>query len=421
MVDAKLSSARLGTLAGAPPDDERVVITGLGCVSALGVGVAPFWHAVSRGESALRMVKRAQANHEVSAMAAPVDDFQLHQYIVTAQQPLLDPFAQYALVAAQEALRDASWHPQALDPRQVAVILGTTSGGEASREQEAVRFFHLGKRRCNPALVPRTNHQASVAAISMEFGFTGPAFVVHSGCASATHAIAQAYLMLRHGQAAFALTGGSEANVIFSTLVAFEAMGVMATDTCRPFSLHRSGMALGEGAGVLALETLASARRRGVRIYAELAGVGMSSDARDAVNPSASGSADAMRKALRMADLDAGQVSYINAHGTGTQANDQVESAAIRDVFGARPPCVSSTKAVHGHALGASGGFELIATTLAMHHGFIPPTANFLEVDPLCGLDVVPNRGREQRIQAALSNSFALGGLNAVVAVTRYD
>lgn len=401
-------------------DGERVVITGLGCVSAAGVGVAPFWHAVSRGESALRPVTRRQAGHEVTAMAATLEQFQLHRHLVTPQQPLLDPFAQYALVAAQEAIGDAAWDLARIDPRQVAVILGTTSGGESSREQEAVRFFHLGKKRCNPALVARTNHQASVAAISMEYGFTGPAFVVHSGCASATHAIAQACLMLRHGQADFALTGGSEANVIFSTLVAFEAMGVMATDTCRPFSLGRTGMALGEGAGVLALETLASARRRGARIYAELAGTGLTSDAHDAVNPSAAGSADAMLKALRMAGLATDEIGYINAHGTGTQSNDQAEAAAIRSVFGARPPCVSSTKAVHGHALGASGGFELIATALALHHGFVPPTANFVAPDPACELDVVPGEGRAQRIEAALSNSFALGGLNAVLALRRH-
>lgn len=404
------------------PDQQRIVITGLGCVSALGVGVAPFWQGVVAGASALRMVTRTQARHTVSAVAAPIEDFQLHRHLVTRQQPLLDPFAQFALVAAGEAITDAGWNLATLDPREVAVILGCTSGGEASKEHEAVRFFHLGKRQCHPAMVARTNHQAAVGCISMEYGFQGPAFIVHSGCASATHAIAQAVLLLKSGQATHALTGGTEANVIFSTLVAFEAMGVLARDTCRPFSRERSGMALGEGAGVIALETLAAAKARGARIYAELAGVGMSADAHDPVNPNPAGAAHAMQLAMRMASLYPQQIGYINAHGTGTLSNDQAEAAAIHSVFGGRASCppVSSTKAVHGHALGASGGFELIATVLAMRDSVLPPTANFQEVDPLCDLDVVPNQARAQPIIAALSNSFALGGLNAVLALRRY-
>ncbi len=403
-------------------DHERVVITGLGCVSALGVGVAPFWDGVLHGRSALRLVTRGQAGLEISAPAAAVDDFQLHHHVQTPQQAMLDPFAQYALVAAQQAIRDAGWTLPAAAPHEVAVILGCTSGGDSSREAEAVRFFHQGKKRCNPVMVARTNHQAAVGIISMHFGFTGPAFIVHSGCASATHAIAQAYLMVRHGQARYAITGGCEANVIFSTMMAFQAMGVVAGDTCRPFSLRRGGMALGEGAGVLAIETLASARQRGAAIYAELAGVGMSADALDPVNPSARGSAQAMQAALRMARLEPRDIGYINAHGSGTQSSDAVECAAIRQVFGVHADAlgVSSTKAVHGHALGASGGFEMIATVLALRHGVLPPTANFVEADPCCGLDVIPNHPRERQVSAALSNSFGLGGVNAVLAVSRW-
>ena len=399
----------------------RIVITGMGCVSALGIGVPVFWDGVVNARSALRPVTRAQATQSITAPAAEIVNFDLSAHLHTSQLPLLDPFSQYALLAAQEAIQDAGWDVSQLPGHQVATILGTTSGGESSREAEAVRFFYQGKKRCNPALVPRSNHQASVGAVSMHFGFTGPSFVVHSGCASATHAIAQACLMLQSGQASHAITGGSEANVLFSTIVAFQAMGVLATDTCRPFSLHRSGMALGEGAGILTLETLASARARGARIYAELAGFGMTSDARDPVNPSASGSIRAMQIALQSARLNPDQIGYINAHGTGTQSNDQVESEAIRSVFGhhVADVCVSSTKAVHGHALGASGAFELIAATLALHRHIVPPTANFVETDPACALDVVPNQYREKRIDAALSNSFGLGGLNAVLAIKR--
>lgn len=401
-------------------DEQRVVITGMGCVSASGIGVAPFWDALIHAKSAIRPVTRTQVGHTITAPAAVVEGFQLQQHIRTSQQPLLDPFSQYALVAAQEAIADAGWNRGQVPGDQVAVILGTTSGGEASREAEAIRLFHLGKKSCNPALVVRTNHQASVSCISMEFGFTGPAFVVHSGCASGTHAIAQAFLMLRHGHAGYAISGGSEASVIYSSLLAFQAMGVLATDTCRPFSSGRSGLALGEGAGVVALETLASARARGAVVYAELAGVGITSDAGDPVNPLAQGSAAAMNKAMRSAGLRTDQIGYINAHGSGTESNDLVESAAIRSVFGARDAvAVSSTKAVHGHALGATGGFELIAATLALKHGLIPPTANFLERDPLCDIDMVPNELREKRIDAALSNSFGLGGMNSVLAIKR--
>lgn len=400
-------------------DHERIVITGLGCVSALGVGVAPFWDGVRNGRSALRSLTRSQAGREICAPAAVIEQFQLHHHVQTPHQALLDPFAQYALVAAQEAIRDAAWDTSGMAMEQVAVILGSTSGGDSSRETESVRLFHAGKKNANPAMVARASHQFAVAIVSMHFGFTGPSFTVNSGCASGTHAIAQAYLMLRHGMASYAITGGCDASVTFSTMAAFQAMGVMAVDTCRPFCRQRSGMALGEGAGVLALETLASARARGARIYAELAGVGMSSDAQDPVNPVAHGSAQAMRAAMRMARLASADIGYVNAHGTGTQSNDAVECAAIHSVFGAHAQdlCVSSTKAVHGHALGAAGGFELIATALALEHGVIPPTANFLEADAACDLDVVPNRPREKPIAAALSNSQSLGGLNAVLAL----
>ncbi|NEO04184.1 MULTISPECIES: beta-ketoacyl-[acyl-carrier-protein] synthase family protein [unclassified Moorena] len=401
-------------------DDERVVITGLGCVSAHGVGVRPFWNQVVEGHSAIAPTTRAQAGHSITVPAAPVTEFQLQHHIKTPQQPLLDPFSQYALVAAHEAINDAAWDLTQLPRSEVAVILGSTSGGEASRENEAVRFFYQGKKRCNPALVTRTNHQAVVCGISMHFGFTGPAFVVHTGCASGTHAIAQAYLMLRHGQARYAVTGGAEACVMFSTLVAFQAMGVLATDTCRPFSSGRTGMALGEGAGVITLETLAAARERHAPIYAELAGIGMSADASDPVNPVVHGPIKAMQLALDRAGLKPKQVDYINAHGTGTQSNDQVENEAIKQLFDAHAThlAVSSTKASHGHALGASGGFELIATVLSLQEGLLPPTANFTTPDPKCDLDYIPNHSREQRISVALSNSFALGGLNAVLAVT---
>jgi nodulation protein E len=264
---------------------------------------------------------------------------------------------------------------------------------------------------------------SATSHVTMEHNITGPAFTVSSACSSSTHAIGQAFWMVRAGVADLALAGGSEACFTLGTLKAWESMRVMAPDTCRPFSRNRRGMVLGEGGAVVVLEPLDAARRRGAKIYAELAGMGMSSDAGHITLPCEHGAARAMRAALDDARMQPADIDYVNAHGTGTTANDSTESRAIRQVFGehARALAVSSTKSMHGHALGASGAIELVATVLALHYGIVPPTANFTEPDPECDLDCVPNQARERPIRAALSNSFAFGGLNAVLAVRRFD
>jgi nodulation protein E len=264
---------------------------------------------------------------------------------------------------------------------------------------------------------------AGASAISMEFGLTGPAFSIASACASANHAIAIAQQLVRSGAADVAITGGAEATITLGTLRGWEAMRIMAPDTCRPFSAGRRGMVLGEGAGIFVLEPLERALARGAPILAELAGTGMSSDASDITLPTVEGPASAMRLALADAGLAPEAIDYINAHGTGTLANDATETKAIRAVFGAHAGklAVSSTKAMHGHALGAAGGLELAATLLAMQHGVVPPTINYTGADPACDLDVVPNEARPRVIDAALSNSFAFGGLNAVIALRRFQ
>jgi nodulation protein E len=253
----------------------------------------------------------------------------------------------------------------------------------------------------------------------MEFGITGPSFTISTACASASHAIGQAYWMVRSGAAPLVITGGSEAPFSFGILKAWEAMRVVSPDTCRPFSKDRHGMILGEGAAMLVLEPLEAARARGARIHAELVGFGMSADASHITQPSPEGAARAMRAALRDAALSPEQIGYINAHGTGTQANDVSESAAIHAVFGAhvKDLPVSSTKSMHGHALGAGGALECLASIVALRDGILPPTANFNEPDPDCDLDVIPNQPRRAQIEYALSNSFAFGGLNAVLAL----
>jgi len=255
----------------------------------------------------------------------------------------------------------------------------------------------------------------------MEQKFTGATFTTSTACSSANHAIGQAFWLIRQGTLDCALAGGSEAPIVFGHLKAWEGMRVVAPDTCRPFSKNRGGLILGEGAAMLVLETLEHASARGAKIYAQLAGFGMSADAHHLTNPLAEGAARAMNDALDDAGLSREQINYVNAHGTGTPANDSTETRALRQVFGSHADnlAVSSTKSMHGHTLGAAGALEAVATVLAMQGNFIPPTANFLERDPACDLDVVPNEARAAQIEAALSNSFAFGGLNAVLAFRR--
>jgi nodulation protein E len=263
---------------------------------------------------------------------------------------------------------------------------------------------------------------AGASHISIETGITGPAYTVSTACSSSNHAIGQAYWLLRGGVADAAVTGGSEAPFSMGNLKAWEAMRVVSPDTCRPFSKTRRGMILGEGGGMLVLETLDGALARGAKIYAEMAGFGMSSDAHHLTQPSPEGAARAMRAALKDGGIEPSQIGYINAHGTATAANDATETSAIRLVFGGhadRIP-ISSTKSMHGHALGAAGALEAVATILALGHGLLPPTANFEEPDPQCDLDVVPNEARKAEPEYAISNSFAFGGLNAVLAFRRW-
>ncbi|HLO77158.1 MAG TPA: beta-ketoacyl-[acyl-carrier-protein] synthase family protein [Magnetospirillum sp.] len=397
----------------------RVVVTGIGSVSALGIGKAAMWENLSAGRSGIAAATVSIGPHAVTVPLAQVPGFDPLAHFHENDLLLRDPYALFAIVAAREAMAEAGLPDIGFDPTRTAVVLGSGAGGEQARERAAWRFLGEGASRCNPTLVPRTNHQASAGFVSMEFGLKGPTFVVATGCASSNHAIAQAWMMVRHGMVDRALTGGSEANLVYTNIKAFDALRVLADDTCRPFSRDRRGMVLGEGAGIVVLEDYETARARGATIYAELAGVGMSADATDVVQPNAAGPAQAMRAAMDAAGLNPEDVDYINAHGTGTQVNDREECRAIRMAFGAHADrlWVSSTKSMHGHALGGVGGVELVATLLAMRHGVVPPTANHAGDDPSCDLDVVPNIARRRPIRAALSNAFAFGGLNAVLAL----
>jgi nodulation protein E len=324
------------------------------------------------------------------------------------------------LVAAREAIAQSGIDFSVDDiGENTAVVIGTGIGGEQTHDEASRRLYGENNPRTHPLTIVRLMANAPACQISIEHKLTGPAFATSSACASANHALAQAFHMVRSGVADAAIAGGTEACITLGVIKAWEAMRVMADDTCRPFSKQRHGMVLGEGAGVFVLETLERARRRGATILAEFVGAGMSADAGDIVLPSEAGMAKAIQRALADGSLAADDVAYVNAHGTGTPGNDPAESRAIRRVFGAHADhlAVSSTKSMHAHALGAAGAIELVATIGALRDGVVPPTMNFIDRDPECDLDYVPNAARELPVSAALSNSFAFGGLNAVLAL----
>jgi nodulation protein E len=301
---------------------------------------------------------------------------------------------------------------------RAGIVTGCCVGGQATEDAGFVELYYHRRNRVHPLTIPRVMANAGASSVSMELGVTGPVFTVSTACSSANHAIGQAFWMVRSGMLDVAITGGSEAIFSLGFLKAWEAMRVVSPDTCRPFSRDRSGMILGEGAAMLVLEPLESAQSRGARVLAEVAGFGMSSDAHHITQPNVEGPAAAMRGALCDAGLAPEQIGYINAHGTGTTANDLTETRAIRSVFSRHADrlAISSTKSLTGHTLGAAGAIEAAATCLALFCGTLPPTANYTTPDPDCDLDVIPNASRVARVEAALSNSFAFGGLNAVLA-----
>jgi nodulation protein E len=400
----------------------RIVITGMGAICALGHDAPSVWKAMTEGRPGIGPIHHIQPGQlRNGGIAAEVADYDPANFFDEARRTLLDPFSEYALIAANEAIRQSGVSFQGEAGRRTAVVIGTGAGGETTRDDLYERLYGEHQGRFHPLGIVRMMMNAPASQVSMVHGITGPSFVVASACASSNHAFAQAAMMIRSGMVDAAVVGGTEACITLGTLRAWEAMRVLAPDTCRPFSKGRRGLVLGEGAAMYVIETLESAQKRGAEIICELVGTGMSSDAGDIAAPSDIGAAAAMDMALRDGALSPEDVGYINAHGTGTVANDSTETRAIHRVFGAhaRELLVSSTKAMHGHALGAGGALELVAAIGAIHDGVVPPTINYLEPDPACDLDYVPNVARERKVDVAISNSFAFGGLNAVVAVRR--
>jgi len=391
------------------PSPQRVAITGIGLISPFGKGKAAALDALRNAKSGIRPI----ASIDTSALncriagEVPAGDFEPGKF---------DRFTNFALVAAEEAVQQAGL--VAADPHRFGVIIGTGMGGAETLDGGYKRIYADAQPRVAPTMIAWSMYNAAASAVSTRFGAKGPAYAVVSACASSAHAIGQAFQIIRAGQADVMLAGGADAPLTFGVIRAWEGMRVLAPDgVCRPFSADRQGLVLAEGAAVLVLESWEHAERRGAAIAGEIVGFGITSDAGHITDPSADGAARAMQLALD--GLAPGDVGYINAHGTGTRANDPTETAAIKSVFGdaAYGIPVSSTKSLHGHAMGASGAIETACSLLALNEGFLPPTINLDAPDPQCDLDYVPNAAREARVALFLSNSFGFGGMNGVLAV----
>jgi len=396
----------------------RVVVTGLGVICALGNNTSETWNAVSEGRSGIAPIRSIDLSKLRFRNGAQVCGYDPSKHFEASRARLLDPFSQFAVIAAREALKDSGIKLAPELCEKAAIVTGSSMGGQSTQDAGFAKLYQRNQSRVDPLVIPRAMANAGASHISMEFGITGPAYTISTACCSSNHAIGQAFWMVRNGVAELAIAGGSEAPFSFGFLKAWEALRVISPDTCRPFSKDRRGLILGEGGAMLILEPLAAARARGAMIHAEVVGFGMSADAHHVTHLSSDGPVLAMRAALRDARLLPEQVGYINAHGSGTQINDPLETRAIREIFGAHADrlAVSSTKSLHGHSLGATGAMEAVCTVLALKNGLLPPTANFTAPDPDCNLDVVPNHARPAQVEFALSNSFAFGGLNAVLA-----
>ncbi len=397
-------------------------MTGLGAVSALGPDVATNWDNVKGGVSGIRPIAGVPTDRLIVKHAAEAADFDVDSHFTERQQQSLDRTSILALVAARQAVADAMTEAGSPwpDPIRAGVILGAAIGQQTFDDSYKALYGENAKR-LHPLTVPRIMPNAPASHLSMAFGLRGPCFSVASACASSTHAIGLAFHMIRGGMIDAALTGGSDASIVVGFMKAWDALRVLSPDVCRPFSADRAGLVIGEAGAILVLEEYGAARARGAAITAEIVGFGMSADAGDLTAPDARGAAQAMRAALDDAGLAPQDVDYVNAHGTGTRLNDVTEAAALRDVFGdhlANLP-VSSTKSMHGHCLNAAGAIEAVITALALRDGVLPPTIGFRLPDPQCAIDCVPNAARRAPIGIAMSNSFAFGGLNAVLLLRR--
>ena len=398
---------------------KRVVITGAGTINALGHNVPQTLEAMREGRCGIGPLDFRDVDRLAIKIGGQVRDFNADSEFNRQQMSLYDRFTQFTLLAAKEAIGQSGLTFTGDLAATSGVVLGTAGGGVSTWDDNYRAVYEEGKNRVHPFVVPKLMNNAAASHVSMEFNLKGPSFTVSTACASSNHAMAQAFAMVRSGMSSAMITGGSESMLCFGGVKAWEGLRVMSKDACRPFSANRNGMVQGEGAAIFVFEEYEHARARGADILAEVSGFAMTSDAADIVMPSKHGAGRAIAGALRDARINPEEVGYINAHGTGTAANDKTECAAVADVFGryADDLMISSTKSMHGHLIGGTGAVELLAVIMALRDGVIAPTIGYEEPDPECALDVVPNTAREAQVDVALSNAFAFGGLNAVMAL----
>jgi nodulation protein E len=400
-----------------PNGARRVVVTGQGVVSAIGTDVGTFWTSLKEGRCGVGQINGFDLQDLYITIAAEVKDFDPRERCPSKPLLLADRYSQFAGAATIEAMTQAGFEGRVPNGYRAASVIGSGIGGLATMEQGYVDLFIHKKKATHPLTLLRTIASSAAAHVSIEYGIKGPCFGTVSACATATHAIGLVYQMVRSGMIDLGVAGASEACLTFGSMRSWQAMRVLSPDGCWPFAKRRNGTVLAEGAGVLVLEELDHAKARGATPLAELVGFGMTSDAEDMVNPSIEGPTVAMQIALDDARLSPSDIDYINAHGTATTVNDINETRAIRRVFdnAAEKVSISSTKSMHGHCLGAGGGVEAVASIKAIGENFVPPTIGFDEPGEGCDLDYTPNEGRAREVNYAMSNSFAFGGLNAVL------
>ena len=397
----------------------RVVITGAGTINALGATVPETLQAMREGRLGIGPLHMRDLDRLSVKIGAQIKDFDPEIYFDRQKLTLYDRVTQLTLMASREAMGQSGLEITDELSESTGVVLGTAAGGMNTWDDNFRSVYEDGKNRVHPFVVPKLMNNAAASHLSMAYNIKGPSLTVSTACASSNHAIGLAFQMVRSGLAQVMLAGGADAMLTFGGIKAWEGLRVMSKTACRPFSANRSGMVQGEGAGIFVLETYERAKARGAEILAELVGFAMTSDAGDIVMPNQQGAVRAMRGALRDARLDPQDIGYINAHGTGTAANDKTECAAVQEAFGshAQEVMMSSTKSMHGHLIGGTGAVELLACLMALRDGVIAPTIGYEHPDPNCALDVVPNVARQATVTATLSNAFAFGGMNAVLAL----
>jgi len=409
---------------------ERVVITGMGVLSPVGLTLDSFWNSLCEGKSGVGPITKFDVTNFPAKIAAELKDFNAADYIDRKEVRRMDDNVQYAVIAAQMAITDSGLELDSEDRNRIGVVMGTGVGGIWTFENQHTNLINKGPGRVSPFFIPMMIADMAPGQISMIHGLKGPNYTTVSACSSGAHGIGNAFRILQHGDADVMITGGTEASVSPMAVAGFSNMKALSfrneepERASRPFDAERDGFVLGEGAGMVVLETLSHAQERNAHIYAEIAGYAATADAYHITHPheSGEGAIRSMRLALQDASLGVNQIDYINAHGTSTPLNDRIETIAIKSVFEehARHLAISSTKSMVGHLLGASGGIEFIATSLSVAHDYVHPTINHEVSDPDCDLDYVPNKGQKREVRASLTNSFGFGGHNVTLVVKKY-